>query len=399
MKNILIVGDGIIGMLSAIALSSIYKNVYIVRRTKRQKYQNKVERFFSINLLTKYYFMKNNIWKDIVASKTKPYNKIITWDDKIEDDLIFESSSISYDSLGYIVKEKSIINSLLNKLSKIKNIISIDDISIESINDNANTSRVIFHNNKPIDLDLILKSDKSMDSLFRSSEFKSNIVDYNQHAFVLDLFLQENSTQNIAYQKFIEGQILGLLPISKNQYNLIWSVNNNILDDIKNYTDVKILSVLNSHLCEKIGNIKSISNRIVFPLIGFHTRSYVINKTLVIGGAAHSVHPMAGLGLNMGIQDIFLLENLFLQNHMDEYNTSQILEKFNKLCMSENTKTYNAINFLKRFYTDKLIPDFFRSQSLKIFSKNNCLKNKVIESATGIDVMKRTLVNKYCYPD
>ena len=43
MKNILIIGDGIIGMLSAIALSSIYKNVYIVRRTKRQKYQNKVE--------------------------------------------------------------------------------------------------------------------------------------------------------------------------------------------------------------------------------------------------------------------------------------------------------------------------------------------------------------------
>ena len=84
---------------------------------------------------------------------------------------------------------------------------------------------------------------------------------------------------------------------------------------------------------------------------------------------------------------------------MDEYNTSQILEKFNKLCMSGNTKTYNAINFLKRFYTDKLIPDFFRSQSLKIFSKNNCLKNKVIESATGIDVMKRTLVSKYCYPD
>ena len=399
MKNILIIGDGIIGMLSAIVLSSIYQNVYLIRRTGRQKYQHKYDRFFSINLLTKYYFIKHGIWKDIIASKAKPYNKIITWDDKIENDLIFESSSISYDSLGYIVREASIINSLLSRLSKIKNIISINDEDIKSIHDNKNTCEVILYKSKSISLDLVLKSDKSMDSLLSSGEFKTKIVDYKQHAFVVDLFFKENSTQTIAYQKFSQGQIMGLLPISKNQYNLIWSVNDDILDDIKNHTDIKILSILNSHLSEKIGNIESISNRIIFPLSGFHTESYIINKTLAIGGAAHSVHPMAGLGLNMGIQDIFLLENYFLQMHMDDHNPIKVLEKFNKCCISENTKTYNTINFLKRFYSDKSFPDFFRSQSLKIFSKNSYLKNKVIESATGLDILKRKLVGKYCYPN
>ena len=398
MKNTLIIGDGIIGMLSAIVLSRIYKNIYLVKSSKKKHYKSKIDRFFSINLLSQYFFMKNNIWEDIITSNPRSYNKIITWDDKIDGSLLFESSSISYDSLGYIVKETSIIDSLLKRLANIKNIRSIKDIDIKEIHDNDGTHTMILLNGESIDLDLILKSDKSMDILLGSDSFKSNIVDYNQHALVVDLFLDKNSIQNIAYQKFLEGQIMGLLPISNNQYNLIWSVNNNILDNLKNYEDVKILSILNSHLSEKIGNIKSISNRTIFPLSGFHAESYVINKTLAIGAAAHAVHPMAGLGLNMGIQDIFLLENVFSKMHTDGHDISQVLENFNKCCVSENKKTYNTINFLKKFYSENFIPDFFRSQSLKIFNKNKYLKNKVIESATGIDVLKRRSVRKYCYP-
>jgi 2-octaprenylphenol hydroxylase len=397
MKNILIIGDGIIGMLSAIVLSNIYKNVYLVKSSKKKHYASKIDRFFSINLLSQYFFMKNDIWADIAVSKPQSYNKIITWDDKIDSGLVFESSSISYDSLGYIVKETSIIDSLLNRLADIKNIVSIKDTDIKEIHDNTHT--MILFNGKSIELDLILKSDKSMDIFLGSDDFKSNTVDYNQHALVVDLFLDKNSIQNIAYQKFIEGQIMGLLPISNNQYNLIWSVNNNILDNLKNDNDIKILSILNSHLSEKIGVIKNISNRIIFPLSGFHVESYVKNNILVIGGAAHAVHPMAGLGLNMGIQDIFLLENSFLKINTDEYDITQVLQNFNRCCIEENKKTYNTINFLKKFYSDKLIPDFFRSESLKIFNKNIYLKNKVIESATGIDVLKRRSVGKYCYPN
>ena len=397
MKNILIIGDGIIGMLSAIVLSNIYKNVYLVKSSKKKHYASKIDRFFSINLLSQYFFMKNDIWADIAVSKPQSYNKIITWDDKIDSGLVFESSSISYDSLGYIVKETSIIDSLLNRLADIKNIVSIKDTDIKEIHDNTHT--MILFNGKSIELDLILKSDKSMDIFLGSDDFKSNTVDYNQHALVVDLFLDKNSIQNIAYQKFIEGQIMGLLPISNNQYNLIWSVNNNILDNLKNDNDIKILSILNGHLSEKIGVIKNISNRIIFPLSGFHVESYVKNNILVIGGAAHAVHPMAGLGLNMGIQDIFLLENSFLKINTDEYDITQVLQNFNRCCIEENKKTYNTINFLKKFYSDKLIPDFFRSKSLKIFNKNIYLKNKVIESATGIDVLKRRSVGKYCYPN
>ena len=99
-------------LLECFLLSSFLgyiKTIYLVKSSKKKHYKSKIDRFFSINLLSKYFFMKNNIWEDIITSNPRSYNKIITWDDKIEGSLLFESSSISYDSLGYIVKETSII--------------------------------------------------------------------------------------------------------------------------------------------------------------------------------------------------------------------------------------------------------------------------------------------------
>ena len=399
MKNSLIIGDGIIGMLSAISLSNIYENVYLVRNSKKKYRESKINRHFSINLLSKYFFMKMGIWDDIMISTSRPYNKIITWSDNMGEEVKFESSSISYDSLGYIIKEDLIINSLTAKLSAINNIEIIDDSDINSISYNDNCHKVTLSDDKTINLNLIIKSDNSIDFLLNSLELNKKSIEYNQHALVIDLHLEGNTVSNIAYQKFLDGQILGLLPITQNKYNLIWSVNNDILDDLKNQDDKNIISVLNSHLSEKVGSIKSISDRVIFPLSGFHVESYVTNNILVIGGAAHSVHPMAGLGLNMGIQDIYLLENSFLKMSSDNHNLNQVLENFNSSCILENSKTYNAINFLKKFYSDNLIPNYLKTQSLRIFNKSKYLKIKAIESATGIDVLKRTSVDKYCYPN
>lgn len=399
MNNILIIGDGIIGMLSALTLSSKYKNVYLIKTNKKDYHNSNQDRYFSINLLSKYFFKKIDIWNDIMISNPISYNKIITWDDRVKDDVIFESSSVSYNSLGYIIKEKSIINSLEIKLLSLDNIISINKSDIKDIAYNDDSHKISFSNMKSINLDLIIKSDNTLDDFFNTIKFKMSTVDYNQHAVVVNLFLKDRFINNIAYQKFSQGQIMGLLPISDNQYNLIWSVDNNILQYLNNYDDEKILSILNDNLSDKIGLINSISTSITFPLSGFHVKSYVTNNVLAIGGAAHSVHPMAGLGLNMGIQDIYLLDNSFLNENSNDYNMEHVLSNFNRSCMIENDKTYNAINFLKMFYSDKLIPRYIRAQSLKIFENSKYLKIKAIESATGIDLLKRKSREDYCYPD
>ena len=119
----------------------------------------------------------------------------------------------------------------------------------------------------------------------------------------------------------------------------------------------------------------------------------------MIGGVAHSVHPMAGLGLNMGIQDIFLLNQALLENNGNSKDMDFILSTYDEYCSYENSKIFNTINFLRKFYSKNALPSTVKSSSISLFNRNNFIKNKVIENATGIDVLKRRSRDQYCYPN
>jgi len=104
---------------------------------------------------------------------------------------------------------------------------------------------------------------------------------------------------------------------------------------------------------------------------------------------------MAGLGLNMGIQDIYIL-NKSVENN-DE--TQKILQSYENECTYENTRFYKTINFLVKFYTDQKIPDMIQTKSLYLFNRNKLIKNKVIEIATGIHALKSQSKEEYCKPN
>ena len=286
MKNLLIHGDGIIGKLTAIALSSFF-DIYILPGQNNISLTNKQQRYFSINLLTKFMLEKYKIWDHLNNKELNGYNKIITWNQSFDGNVTFNSSEISFDKLGYIIKESDIKESLDSQLSRKKNIFLLKSEDTDEI--------------KGLNTEFIIKSDQLKEKI------NFDKINYSQKAIVLDLTTDKCINTNIAYQRFDFEQIQGLLPISKNKFNLIWSAKNSFIDSLSKYDDSKMISTLNKHLRDKVGKITKISSRSMFPLSGYNAKKYIMNDTILIGGAAHSVHPMAGLGLNMGIQDIFSL--------------------------------------------------------------------------------------------
>ena len=160
------------------------------------------------------------------------------------------------------------------------------------------------------------------------------------------------------------------------------------------HDDNKLLKILNNHFEEKIGKVIALSSRSIFPLLGFNAKKYFVDNSILIGGAAHSVHPMAGLGLNMGIQDIYTLNRLF-KNKDTIKSTLRIYEKS---CVKDNTIFFKTINSLIGFYTGVKIPDLLRTKSLFLFNENKILKQKSIEIATGLTALKLQSRDEYCKP-
>lgn len=379
MKNIVIYGDGVIGKLTAVALSDFF-NVYLVINKKSKSLENKQARYFSINLLSKFMFMKYRLWDDIRKNSIIGYDEILTWHESLSEDILFRSRDIAFDKLGYIIKDLDIIESLDNHLSAIKNIFKLDSGDSDQI-DNINT---IFN----------IKSDHVTKDFLNHHPCRYNKIIYDQKALVLNLSLKNDINKNIALQRFDKNQIQGMLPISNNQYNLIWSANSSFIDELKGYSNTQIINLLNKHFEGRLGQITDISSPITFPLTGFNSTKYILDNFVLIGGAAHSIHPMAGLGLNMGIQDIY-----FLQKYIkEEGSIDDALGSYERSCIINNSRFFRTINFLMQFFTDGRKPNIVRSKSLLIFNKNKYLKNKVIKIATGLDALKSESKDQYCKP-
>ena len=378
MKNVVVYGDGIIGKLTAIALSD-YFNVYIISSSESKTANNNQDRYFSINLLSKFMFIKYGLWEDIHKNISKGYNKIVTWHESLNEDVIFKSSDISFDKLGYIIKEDTIKNSLDHKLSTIQNIYLTNTIDCKS---------------DDINVEFKIKSSYEKENLSNNKNYNFSKIDYDQKAIVLNLTCDLNNDQDTAFQRFHTGEVQGLLPISRNQYNLIWSAENSIIDNIKKLDDKKLITNLNKSLEDKIGKITHLSERSMFPLVGYNSKKYLFNDIILIGGAAHSVHPLAGLGLNMGIQDIFILTRC-----IEKYSKYvDALKKYERICVTDNNRFYRTINSLIKFYLEETIPDIIRNKSLSLFNKNKLIKRKAIEIATGIDKLSSLSKDEYCKP-
>ena len=396
MKNIAILGDSLIGLLSALILSKNKNNIYIFSNAQEDSERENIERYFSINLLSKYMFMKSGIWENIESNGIQPYKKIITWNDT-GNEVTFNSRSISYDYLGYIIKESSNKKAIEVKLSKLKNITikSIEEVS--HINQSENNV-INFKNKKKLKYDLLLLADARNFNIFNNLEINRITHNYNQSALVINLKLENSISEKIAFQRFADNQIQGLLPISSNEFNLIWSVNSSEVDNLFNKDKVLLTKILNDQLSSRIGNIIKISNRIVFPLSGFYVKSYVYNNIILIGGSAHSVHPLAGLGLNMGIQDIFILDTA-LNHEKNTYINEKSLNYYNNNCIKNNKKLFYTINFLKKFYENELLALSIKSKALDFFNKSLILKSQVIEEATGIKTLNSVLSEGYSRPN
>ena len=357
-QKISIIGGGIIGKMTAIAMHNLDFDVSIFCDEQGKKTN---DRYFSINLLSKYLFEEYNIWSLIKKKGVNPYSKIITWDNLQTEEVSFESRIINELDLAYVISESNILSAIDSRIQK-------KSIKFESINDvNGNLDGYDYVINTINDNDLRIDT---------HGRYKTN---YSQKAVVMNIDVDNPSY--VAYQKFLDGQILGLIPISSKSFNLIWSIDDNKADNLLSKTKIEIINFLNDELEEKIGKIRDCSSYNIFSLSGYLGKYCLNEKKIHIGGALHSVHPLAGLGLNMGLQDIYCLTSKIKKNskHINKLS----LYEFQDFALSVNKQTFFGINFLKKFYCDFTSPNL-RKYLLRFFNSNITLKKSVIRFATGL---------------
>ena len=323
-------------------------------------------RYFSINEFSKIYLDSLGIWNQLDKEKYIAYSSIDVYLKETKS-IDFHSDNPYSQNLGYIVYEGDLLNAISKCISKCKSIKRFTN----KISDN--TSDIYIHTK----IDELEKND---------IQFKFKNKNYEQTAMNIT-FEHTKSNSRKPRQIFHDNEILGLLPVNEYSYNLIWSMPNNFFDQANKVSSATLLEYLSDRVSFVTGDIKKTNIHTSFPLSSRHASSYFCENNLLIGDAAHKFHPLAGLGLNMGIEDVATLSNLLSKSN----NLRGTVCNFTIKRMSRIQALQQLLDLIVSFHSSDILSAKLKLKILDYFNKTNYLKPKIIENATGLN--NKDLVN------
>ena len=375
--DIAIIGLGITSKLAALALASENCKVLILGQENPKSYDSNLVTFLSLNSIE---FLKSIGVKTLV-DESVPINEISC--SKLENYQSNNKFQINFkdkNEMGRVVLNSNLSENLDNQIKINTNISIFNNIEIKNFKNKEANKSLLLDNGEEVFFNLLLISDKK--SHLINENFKRNIIKKNlsQTSIVMNV---STKTNNHAYQFFTKKGALAFLPINKDSASIIWSLDNNSAE--LEY-DIKEISEVLNKIFKQITNSINVIDLQKYKLNFEYAKKITSNSIVLIGDAAHSLHPIAGQGLNLSIKDIIELKNKI--NHYKylgyKLGNSISLDEYEDVRQVDNTVYTFATNYLdKVFKSRNYIINTISNLGIANIERNNTLKNIIIKSATG----------------
>ena len=389
-SDIIVMGNGITSQFFSLVLSkTLGDRIKISQIDKEIKSQDYV-RALSISLSTVNMCKALDIWS-LIEPYCYPVKKIIvTHKGKQESKsgILEFDNHIDQNIASYIINESDLRKILSQQIEKYKTI-ELFETEINSLDIN-NESALISSNQYDFSSKLIVAGDGRRSIVKKILGIKSISWDYDQTALSC-LITHSKKNDNIAIENFLNTGPIAILPFGDYQSSLVWSGTKNFMNNLNQLDRNKLLEEVQMQTRDYIGKISKIENIGFFDLNFSIIRRLIDTRVAFIGDAAHSVHPLAGQGTNIGLRDVaYLSENIIdsIKYGLD-FSNKNVLQVYERKRMPDivtSAMTFDAIN---RLYSNNIqaiepLKDF----AINFVSKIPKLKKSFVEEGAGT---KRTM--------
>ena len=370
-QPIVISGAGILGCYISCALSLQGIDSIVL-----EKKDDEVED--SVRTITLNPFSKNLLDKIGIENDYSMINKMEVKDFDGTGKIVFTSSEIGMDHLAYVSDFANLLMAIRKKASE--KILYKEEII--NINNKGDLNEVTLSSGKVIKTNLIISSDGKNSKL--ANKIPKSDKDYFQTALTF-LASAEKDMDMSAFQIFSDNGICAFMPTRKKGEDLVtvvWSISDDLIEN--GYEDFIEENLEN--ISRKIGNSFQIRSKVQSFKLSSHNRSsYIDFPVVLVGDSAHSIHPLAGQGINLGFEDAnSLVKKIIKTNDSDTINFKESLNTYSNERRLQNEIMLKTMDgFVALFNERNPYIRFLRNFGLNAFNQSKFLKSFFVKAASG----------------
>ncbi len=306
--------------------------------------------------------------------------------------MLMRADDTELPALGYVIENRLLGNVLLEKvLSQQEYIRTLNPAHVEKItlSENSATLAIKADENILLNAKLVVVADGAQSTLRQQLGITSDNTPYDQHALVANV-VTELPHDGVAYERFTETGPIALLPLpdkQKNRAALIWTLPDNEIDEVMQLPESEFLLRAQKNIGGRCGKLLAVGARYCYPLSLVQAREQVRSRVVLVGSAAHHLHPVAGQGFNLIMRDcLALVETLkSVVIRGGDIGDLAVLQQYLGKQQWDQQKTVVASDWLPRLFSNRDRPQILlRSAALMGLDFLPGLREWFAREATGL---------------
>jgi len=393
--DLIIVGAGMVGATLALALADTALRIAVVDAAMLDRAARNPEtasgydpRVSALSAASETILDNLGAWQQIPEQSRCSYRHMHVWDAEGTGEISFDAAALSESRLGHIVENHHIQQALLDSLKQ-TSITLFSGQRVEGLVRESAEWRLVLESGKRLYAPLIVAADGAQSRVRELAGFEMREWDYLHHAVVTTV-QTENMHQDTAWQRFLPSGPLAFLPLpdrnGAHYCSIVWSVLPEIASELMALDEQAFIQRLDEAFEGRLGAVLATDARHCFALRQRHAKHYAMQGLVVIGDAAHSIHPLAGQGVNLGLLDAAELADVLKAALLrgEDLAGLTVLQRYERRRIGANLAMMAAMEGFERlFHADALPLRWLRNAGMRLLDDQGFLKAGIMRRAMG----------------
>lgn len=384
-----VVGAGMVGATVAKTLADAGFSTAVLERGAIAVEWNAAvhdTRVSALNLGSERLLNAIGVWPQVEAMRVSRYDRMFVWDSGSEGVIEFDSADLGVSHLGSIVENDLVKYALHQGLIDATGVEVLSDSELEELECDADGVTVKLRGGDDVRGKLLIGADGAASRVREVLQIPSEVRSYHQRAIVAQV-ATESGHGNTAWQRFLSTGPLAFLPLSNGESSIVWSCDGELADDLMALGDREFMQKLSDAFDHKLGRVTRTGPRQAFALTSARARRYVDQRTVLVGDAAHVVHPLAGQGVNLGLADAAALTEVLVDARAagKDIGSRLTLRRYERWRKGDNLLMAYSLSGLKQLFgTRSAVAATLRGAGLRAVDVIGPLKSAFARRAMGL---------------